>query len=69
MDGRIKRVCGWWLAVLVLAAPVAAAQDFSLVEAVREGDRETVRSLLQQQADVKSLSAGWYNGSALGGPP
>ena len=52
MDGRIERVRGWWLAVLVLAAPVAVAQDFSLMEAVREGDRETVRSLLQEQADV-----------------
>ena len=47
------KVLGWWPVVLLsLAGLVAEAPDLRLVEAAREGDRETLRRLLQEQVDV-----------------
>jgi ankyrin repeat protein len=43
--------------LLMLVAPLAASNAVDLVEAVREGDRETVRSLLSKSADVNAAQA------------
>src|SRR5215475_1611911 len=51
------RKCGaiWCLVSLIPAATLAAATDIRLVEAAQQGDREAVRSLLQQHIDVNAL--------------
>ena len=57
MGVKIKGFCGWWIAPLLSVASLAAAGgDLQLVEAVRHGDQEAVRSLLQQ-ADVNTPQA------------
>ena len=49
----IRSFAGWPMIFLLSFAPLgAASSDLLLVEAVREGDRETVRSLLDQGTDV-----------------
>src|SRR5262245_58549202 len=49
----------WWMGVLVLAASLstASAGDLRLIDAVEKGDTETVRVLLQQNADVNVAAA------------
>ena len=53
------RLSGKWLIVSLLSMPVliAAANDAPLVEALKEKDQATIRSLLQQQVDVNAASA------------
>ena len=52
MNLTVKVLCGCMLlSVASLAAPVG---DLELLEAVRKGDREAVRSLVQQRADVNA---------------
>ena len=47
------RILSIWLAVSVLAAPmVFGAGDLRLVDAVEQGDKESVRALLRENADV-----------------
>src|SRR5260370_33070289 len=46
---------GHWIAGLLLsAASLAAASDLRLLDAVRNGDTKTVRSLVEQRADVSA---------------
>jgi ankyrin repeat protein len=55
MGCRIERLGGWWLVSLLSAGSlVAASGDLRLVEAVKIGDKEAVRSLLQEHADVNA---------------
>ena len=55
MGIRVKSLGLWRLAALLSVANLAAAGgDLRLVEAVQTGDRETVRSLLAEQADVNT---------------
>ena len=57
MGVQKKVLSGWWIVPLLSVASLAAAGgDLRLVEAVREGDQETVRSLLQQ-ANVNASQA------------
>lgn len=53
------RLSGKWLIVSWLSMPVliAATNDAPLVEALKEKDQATIRSLLQQQVDVNAASA------------
>jgi ankyrin repeat protein len=52
MDFKVKVLCGWMvLSVAGLAAPVG---DLEILEAVKRGDQQAVRSLLQQRADVNA---------------
>ena len=44
----------WCLVSLIPVATLAAATDVRLVEATQQGDREAVRSLLQQHIDVNA---------------
>jgi uncharacterized protein len=56
---RIQRL-GMWLAVLALPATVSAgagAGNPELLDAVKQGNRTTVRALLKQRADVKTAEA------------
>ena len=56
MGVKIKGLLGWWIVPLLSVASLAAAgSDLRLVEAVRNGDREAVRSLLQEQVDVNAV--------------
>ncbi len=52
-----KASCMIMLLTLSLASLVAASSDLQLVEAVERGDREGVRSLLEQDADVNTPQA------------
>ena len=53
--GKVKSLGIWWMASVLAVATLAAAEgDLRLVEAVKNRDREAVRSLLQQQADVNT---------------
>ena len=52
-----KASCMIILLTLSLASLVAASSDLQLVEAVERGDREGVRSLLEQDADVNTPQA------------
>ena len=55
MDIRFKGPMMWWMVPLLSAASlVAASGDLRLVQAVEKGDREAVRSLLEQKVDVNS---------------
>jgi uncharacterized protein len=52
---RMKASLGWWMiALLSLASSAAAASDSRLAEAAAKGDREAMRSLLSQHADVNA---------------
>ncbi len=53
--GKVKSLGIWWMASVLAVATLAAAEgDLRLVEAAKNRDREAVRSLLQQQADVNT---------------
>ncbi len=55
MISKIKRMRVWWIAPLLAVTCLAAgSSDLRLVEAVRNGDSEAVRSLLKQHADVNA---------------
>jgi ankyrin repeat protein len=57
MSHQIKVLQGWGMIPLLLvslASLGAASSDLDLVEAVERGDREGVRALLEQQADVNA---------------
>ncbi len=59
MGVKLKGLSGWWMVIVPLlsvASLAAAGGDLRLVEAVQNGDQETVRSLLQQ-ADVNASQA------------
>jgi ankyrin repeat protein len=54
---RMKSLSIWW-AVSLLAAPlVFAAGDLRLADAVEQGDKEAVRALLREHADVNAPQA------------
>ena len=53
MNGRYV----WWTICLLSGASLAAAADLRLVEAAKQGDKEVVRSLLKQRADVNTRQA------------
>jgi ankyrin repeat protein len=60
MSHKVKGPDGWWMISLLflsLASLAAASSDLQLVEAVERGDREGVRSLLEQNADVNAAQA------------
>jgi len=58
MGVKPQRLLSWCLvSVLSLGTLIAASDDLSLVNAVRGGNREAVRSLLQAQADVNESQA------------
>jgi len=60
MSHKIKGLKSSWMILflfLPLASLGAASSDLQLVEAVERGDREGVRSLLQQHADVNTPQA------------
>jgi ankyrin repeat protein len=53
-----KNLVGWSLAFLLSAGSLAAASgDLRVVDAVRTGDKEAVRSLIAERADVNSPEA------------
>ena len=55
-----KSLRGWWMSVLLflsMASLVAGSGNSQLTEAVKEGDRDAVRSLLAQHADVNAPQA------------
>ena len=53
MKVRARRQA-WWIVPLLSVVSLAAASDLRLVEAVRNGDSEAVRALLQEQVDVNA---------------
>jgi uncharacterized protein len=58
MNVEVKGLGSWWMTVLLSVASLAAAgSDPGLLEAVQKGDKEAVRSLLQQQVDVNADQA------------
>ena len=60
MSNQVKGLKGRWMIPLLLvslASLAAAGSDLDLVEAVEKGDKEGVRSLLEQQADVNAPQA------------
>ena len=57
MTVKVKTLGSWWTAALLsVTGLVAAGSDLSLLEAVQKGDKETVRSLVQQ-VDVNAVQA------------
>ena len=59
MDVKVKVLRVWWMVPLLSVAALAAApaSDLRVVDAVRKGDKEAVRSLVQQRADVNAAQA------------
>ncbi len=63
MSAKSKNLGSWWLALLFSVASLMAADneiplvEAGLVEAAKQGDREAVRSLLQEHADVNAAQA------------
>jgi uncharacterized protein len=54
----MNRTCGWWLVVSLAAASVGAAgSETRLIDAVKAGDRNAVRTLLKQPAAVNAIQA------------
>ncbi|MGH9784709.1 MAG: ankyrin repeat domain-containing protein [Terriglobia bacterium] len=49
--------CWWMIALLSVASLAAPSGDLRLVEAVEKGDKEAVRSLLREHADVNAPQA------------
>ena len=49
---RIRSLSMWWTVSLLAAPLIFAAGDLRLVDAVEKGNKETVRALLQEHADV-----------------
>ncbi|MCH7803266.1 MAG: ankyrin repeat domain-containing protein [Acidobacteria bacterium] len=54
---------GWMVGLALIANLGAASSDLRLVDAVREGDHEAVRSLIKERADVNAPQA--YGATAL----
>ena len=53
MSVQIKGLCGWWmLALLSVSSLVAQDRDLRLVDAVKAGEQETLRALLNEGIDV-----------------
>jgi ankyrin repeat protein len=53
MNVQVKSLCGWWiLALLSVSSLVAQDRDLRLVDAVKEGQQETLRALLNEGIDV-----------------
>ncbi len=58
MDIRVRVPAGWWIVALLSASSLAAAgSDLRLADAEKIRDREAVRSLLKQHADVNASQA------------
>ncbi len=58
MAGKVCRVAGWWIVSLMAISCFAApGSDLRLVEAVKNGDKSAVRSLLKQAVDVNARQA------------
>ncbi len=58
MGLKVKESRVWWLVFLLsVASLTAASSDLGLVDAVKEGDHEAVRSLLREHADVNAPQA------------
>ena len=57
MGIKVKRLNVCWVVSLLSVASLAQANDLRLVEATKNGDKETVRSLLKQQIDVNARQA------------
>src|ERR1700719_1938944 len=56
--GMRAKTLNWWTAALLSVVSFAAGGgDLRLAEAVQKGDREAVRSLLKQRADVNAAQA------------
>ena len=56
MSMRLKASAAWLMATALSAASlIAAGGDLRLVKAVEQGDKEAVRSLLEQNVDVNSV--------------
>jgi ankyrin repeat protein len=50
---KVRALGGWWLVCLLsVIGLLAASSDLRLVDAVQMGDKDAVRSLLEQHADV-----------------
>ena len=50
---RITALGSWWMvALMCVSSLVAEGSDTRLIEAVRQGDRETLRLLLKEPVDV-----------------
>ncbi len=58
MDLKMKDRCGLWMVSLLSVLSLAAvSSDLRIVEAVRDGEQEAVRSLLEEQVDVNASQA------------
>ena len=68
MGVKIKVLPGLFILSLLSVVSLAAPSgDLRLVVAVKERDKEAVRSLLQENADVNAQAGRWRDGAALGG--
>src|SRR5688500_13472001 len=56
MGIKAKGLVGGLMAILLSVASLAAAADLRLLEAVKNGDKETVRALLAEHLDVNTRS-------------
>ncbi len=56
MNAKVQGLCVWAITGLVFAS-VGSAADLSLTEAAKQGDRDTVRTLLGERADVNTSEA------------
>ena len=54
MPAKVQGLGSLWILPLLAIAGLAAANDLPLVEAIKNGDKAAVRSLLDQQADVNA---------------
>ena len=52
MAVKVERLIGWWIACALSVAGLRAAGDLRLVEAAKNQDRDALRALLKQKADV-----------------
>jgi len=57
MGFNVSGLSVWWMASLLSVASLAAAADLRLVEAAKQGDKQAVRSLVKQRADVNAAEA------------
>src|ERR1700687_1310655 len=57
MCGKVRHLAVWWtMSLLSLANLAAAAGQLQLFEAVKNRDKDAVRTLLLQKADVNARS-------------